>query len=131
MFRRTTFNAVTGCDEYRSRKTGKVFAQYRLWPDARPCADGMKHLTAVGNPELARKIAATPAGMAFWTGTGPEGATCVQCGFFTSTGYLYGSCEKNAAFRKAQGEQSPPHEKKPKLIPFHAQTAACRYFRAK
>lgn len=32
-----------------------------------------------GNPVLDARIAATPAGMAHWAGTGPEGAICAQC----------------------------------------------------
>ena len=39
--RRTAFNSITGCDEYRARKTGEVFQQRRLqWPDAADPATG-------------------------------------------------------------------------------------------
>ncbi len=132
MPRRTKFNTITGCDEYRVAKTGEVFAQHRLFlDDARHCADGVKHLTTAGDPELARKIAATPPGMAYWTATGPEGATCAQCAFFTAGGRLVGSCEKNEAFRKTQGERPLPHQSRLAPIHFRAATAACRHFRAK
>jgi hypothetical protein len=37
-----------------------------------------EHLTEP-NTELALLIKATPAGMAHWAGTGPNGATCREC----------------------------------------------------
>ena len=87
-----------------------MFAQHRLFlDDARHCADGVKHLTTAGDPELARKIAATPPGMAYWTATGPEG-NLRTVRVLHGRGRLVGSCEKNEAFRKTQGERPLPHQ---------------------
>lgn len=47
----------------------------------------MRGLTVV-NAELERAECQTPPGMAFWSGTGPEGAKCGKCAHF---GYSYPS----------------------------------------
>ena len=99
----------------RRQELRELLEQHRLFLDDTGVADGMKHLTTAGDHELARKIAASPAGMAFGAGTGPEGATCEQCRFFASTGHLMGACEKNATFRKAQGDRT---RRNPGRFPF-------------
>jgi hypothetical protein len=76
-----------------------------------------------GGDELANKIAASPAGMAAWAGTGPQGQTCEHCRLFTASSYLRGECKQYVELRKAQGET------KPKPIGFSAHTPACRYFK--
>jgi hypothetical protein len=116
----TASSDVFGCDETRVRKTGEVFAQLRFnWPVADP--PGLSIRDAGG--DFASKIAASPAGMATWAGTGPQGETCEHCRLFKPSAYLLGSCEQYVALRKAQGEE------KPAKIAFPARTPACRYFR--
>jgi hypothetical protein len=125
-------HSAAGYDEYCVRKTGEVFRQNRFqWPaEAAPAQNGAKRLTA-GDPELDRKIAATPDGMAFWSGTGPDGALCEECASFSTTGVLLGFCTQNTAQRKSQGEKSASGKNAPKPIPFYALTRSCKYFRAK
>ena len=45
-------------------------------------------------PELKRLVEATPSGMPHWSGTGPPGAVCEQCGF-----YGYGMQHPNSCYR--------------------------------
>ena len=34
------------------------------------------------DPAFKRLVAATPSGMAHWSGTGPPGTVCEQCSFY-------------------------------------------------
>jgi hypothetical protein len=42
----------------------------------------MTNYLTVVNPELDRFVRNTPAGMAHWSGTGPDGTTCNDCRHF-------------------------------------------------
>jgi len=56
MARRVTYNAITGCDERRVRKTGEVLSQYRFsWPVADPPPESpiARPMTHDGGDELA------------------------------------------------------------------------------
>ena len=46
------------------------------------------------DPAFKRLVAATPSGMAHWSGTGPPGTVCEQCSF-----YGYGMQHRNSCFR--------------------------------
>lgn len=85
------------------------------------------HLTQP-NIELGRRIAATPDGMAFWSGTGPSNKTCRECAFFDHQKSYYAKrgigggalkpakCRKYAALACQNGGDIP-HE-----------TRSCKYF---
>lgn len=85
------------------------------------------HLTQP-NPDLEKLIAATPAGMAFWSGTGPGNTTCRECIFFDHQNSYYAKkginggalkparCKKFKALAQADGG-SVPHG-----------TRSCKYF---
>lgn len=68
------------------------------------------------------RVAKTPAGMAFWAGTGPKGKTCRECAHYTFQGYgsdsilKKGPCQKYVSYRGIDTHK----------IPFR--TAACKYF---
>ena len=102
MSRRITYNAITGCDERRDPKTGELLSQYRLpWSVAEPPpgSPSVRPMTHDRGDELANKIAASPAGMAAWAGTGPQGETCEHCRLFTASSYLRGECKQYAHHR--------------------------------
>lgn len=90
--------------------------------------DGLSlHLTQP-NADLGQKIAQTPTGMAFWSGTGPAGSTRRECQFFDHQKSYYAKrgmsggglkpaqCKKYKAMTQQSGG-SIPHE-----------TRACKYF---
>lgn len=90
--------------------------------------DGLSlHLTQP-NPDLGKLIAATPSGMAFWSGTGPAGTTCRECIFFDHQKSYYAKkginggglkparCKKYKMLSQTNGG-NVPHE-----------TRACKYF---
>ena len=124
MARRVTYNKITGCDERRVQKTGEVFSQYRFsLPVPDPQGLSVRSITHGDDDEFAKKVAASPAGMASWAGTGPLGETCEHCQFFAASDYLRGECKRYVELRKAQGEG------KPVPIAFSARTPACRHFK--
>ncbi len=71
-------------------------------------------LTKIFDAASERGFAKTPAGMAFWTGTGPEGKTCGDCGYFHGTSK--GRCRK---YRELAGRNG---------LRFRRSSAACKYF---
>jgi hypothetical protein len=89
----------------------------------------MPHLTSI-DPELDKRVKATPPGMAHWAGTGPDGATCGQCrhyGYDTplrnahdnviGTVEKLNSCRRFFELMRRHGKPLPPL------------TPSCRHFR--
>lgn len=70
---------------------------------------------------LVKEAAATPRGMAHFTGTGPDGTYCVGCTFFNvKQKMLYtGTCKKYVALSRGKG------------IEFSGRTLSCRYYEEK
>lgn len=91
-----------------------------------PMGEESQHLTEP-NADLAEKRRRTPAGMAFWAGTGPANKTCRECelwkyeprdGYMSGSGLLKESpCEKYARMMNILAG--------PKL-PYY--TPSCKYF---
>ena len=73
------------------------------------------------NPELSRLVAATVPGMAHWSGTGPQGATCGMCSFWRTIGdggkRKLKRCGKYVTLTLKIGPE-----------PIPAKTLACRHF---
>ena len=80
----------------------------------------MSYLTEP-NPQLAEMVRHTPPGMAHWSGTGPAGATCGQCEWFTEIKWGGGKSTRCGKYTKMMNGQQGP-----KKIP--AETFACKYF---
>lgn len=78
----------------------------------------VKPKLTVLDPELESKVARTPRGMAFWSGTGPVHTTCRECVSFTFEGYKSnrgnkggmlknGRCRKYESLMQAEGPTFP------------------------
>lgn len=91
----------------------------------------MDHLTTP-NAELAEFQRKTPSGMAHWAGTGPDGATCLQCkhwnncgdpaGYYSKTGMRGGMIKP----RRCGKYKSMMQGRHGDAIPWDA--LACKYF---
>jgi hypothetical protein len=81
-----------------------------------------KHLTEP-NPELARLIKATPAGMAHWSGTGLSGAACGACMYYD----YFDAKMKHHPDRCLLFHLSTKTHCK---TPISERTPACKYFRS-
>lgn len=87
------------------------------------------HLTRP-NPKLAEYVSRTPAGMAYWAGTGPKNSTCRECTFFDHAKRYYAKRGMNGGSLKPARctKYSALCSQAGGLIP-HA-TPACKYFEA-
>jgi hypothetical protein len=65
---------------------------------------------------LKRRIDATPAGMAYLSGTGPPGTVCEQCSFYGYGMQYRNSCYRYYVMGSEHGAAFPP------------ETPSCRHF---
>lgn len=91
-------------------------------------SDGLSLHFTQPDADLGAKIKATPSGMAFWAGTGPDLMTCRQCRFFDHQNSYYAKsgmrggilkparCKKFSLLAQRNGDKIP-HD-----------TRACKYF---
>lgn len=83
------------------------------------------HLTHPHSPRIEDLRARTPAGMAHWSGTGPEGTRCVTCIKAKFNGY-YAAGRRNGSLKPIQcRDYMAKMEDAPK---FDAQKESCRFY---
>lgn len=71
-------------------------------------------------------VARTPAGMAHWAGTGPEGKTCRECSNYVFNGYTSSKVSNGGALKKGPCQKYVDRFGKGKNFPF--ETSSCKYF---
>lgn len=89
-------------------------------------ATNPNHLTKVQEPRIQLMIEHTPPGMAHWSGTGPAGVNCVDCGHARFNGY-YKKTNHQGALKPIKCAQFM------KMMPgtapsFEPRTASCRFY---
>lgn len=84
------------------------------------------HLTVI-DPDLERKRERTPAGMAFWAGTGPVGKTCRECVHYVFSGYTSSKSANGGVLKKGPCQKFINLTNiRSNKIPFD--TESCKYF---
>lgn len=82
-----------------------------------------KHIPnpTVPDGHLVREAAASPPGMAHFTGTGPPGTSCIDCGHFVVGDKMIqtGSCRQYMQMTRRPG------------LRFNGRIASCRYYKEK
>ncbi len=91
----------------------------------------MKQTANLTNPysdDTQSKITSTPAGMAHWAASGPEGKTCRECNFMLKHGHYSANSKKRAG--RLKPIKCAKHESmmgRPGAS-FEPGTPACRFF---